>query len=138
MHQTYNLNLEAVLSVLMRRQLSGTLSANVPKGKGVREPFRIEMAIDHGRIQSCDIKGAQKYLRGDEALKTIAQLGVLPWLFEPAATNVKAGVMTSRFGIGRPNQTNGKKQTLRTSAMKTPTKPRRNPGDPNADIVNAG
>ncbi|GCE18700.1 hypothetical protein [Dictyobacter kobayashii] len=51
---------------------------------------------------------------------------------------VKAGVMTSRFGIGRPNQTNGKKQTLRTSAMKTPTKPRRNPGDPNADIVNAG
>jgi hypothetical protein len=51
---------------------------------------------------------------------------------------VKAGVMTSRFGIGRPNQTNGKKQPLRTSAMKTPTKPRRNPGDPNADIVNAG
>jgi hypothetical protein len=46
--------------------------------------------------------------------------------------------MTSRFGIGRPNQTNGKKQPLRTSAMKTPTKPRRNPGDPNADIVNAG
>lgn len=87
MRQVYNLNLEAVLSVLLRRQLSGTLTAMLPKGKVLKEPSHIEMLIDRGKLQSCELRSDQRTLRGEEALRVIAQLGLIPWIFEPARAN---------------------------------------------------
>ena len=83
MRQAYNLNLEAVLSVLLRRQLSGTLSASLPKNKILKGSSQIEMLIDRGKLQACELRTEQEMLTGEESLRIIAQLGIIPWIFEP-------------------------------------------------------
>ncbi|GCE13851.1 hypothetical protein [Tengunoibacter tsumagoiensis] len=84
MRQAYNLNLEAVLSVLLRHQLSGTLSASLPKSKVLKEASQVEILIDRGKLQFCELKSDQRTLYGEDALKLIAQMGIIPWTFDQA------------------------------------------------------
>ncbi len=81
MSQVYNLDLETMLSTLSRRQLSGNLIADVPRGRVGKEPAHIKILVDGGKVVSCSLQSGQIYLTGESALQTIAQLDVIPWLF---------------------------------------------------------
>lgn len=81
--EVYSLDLEAMLSTLARRRLSGSLISDLPRGRGRKEPIHIEITIDQGKIISClFLRGRAQLVNNNEALSAIAQLGTLPWTFE--------------------------------------------------------
>ncbi len=81
MPQVYNLDLETMLFTLSRRQLSGSLVADVPKGRVGKELTHIELSVDSGKVVYCSLKSGQTYVTGENALQIIARLDVIPWSF---------------------------------------------------------
>lgn len=81
MPQVYNLDLETMLSTLSRRQLSGSLVADVPRGKVGREPGHVEISVDNGKAVFCTLQSGQTYVTGEKALQILAQLDIIPWVF---------------------------------------------------------
>ena len=81
MPQVYNLDLETMLSTLSRRQLSGSLVADVPKGRVGKEPAHIEISVDSGKMISCLLRSGRMYETGENALQIIARLDIIPWSF---------------------------------------------------------
>lgn len=81
MSQVYNLDLETMLSTLSRRQLSGSLVANIPRGKVGRESAYIEITVDSGKILFCSLLSGQTNFTGESAIQIIVGLGVIPWSF---------------------------------------------------------
>ncbi len=81
MPQVYNLDLETMLSTLSRRQLSGSLVADVPRGRVGREPGHIEISVDSGKVVSCSLQSGQTYITGESALQILARLDIIPWIF---------------------------------------------------------
>lgn len=90
MPQVYNLDLETMLSTLSRRQLSGSLVAEVPRGRVGREPTYIDISVDSGKVISCSLRSGRTYITGANALQVIAQLEVIPWLFTTSSTQETA------------------------------------------------
>ncbi len=89
MPQVYNLDLETMLYTLSRRQLSGSLVAELARGKVGREPARIEVTVDSGKVVSCSLLSGRTYLTGENALQVVAQLDMIPWIFT-ASSNTTA------------------------------------------------
>ena len=81
MPQVYNLDLETMLSTLSRRQLSGSLIADVPRGRVGREPAHIEISVDSGKVVSCSLQSGQIYVTGENVLQILARLDIIPWIF---------------------------------------------------------
>ncbi len=81
MSQVYNLDLETMLSTLSRRQLSGSLVADVPKGRVGREPAHIEINVNSGKIISCSLRSGRLYVTGENVLQILARLDIIPWIF---------------------------------------------------------
>ncbi len=84
MPQVYNLDLEMMLSTLARRQLSGSLTADIPRGRVGRDVAHIEIIVDNGKIISCLLQSEQNRFVGASAIQMIVQLGVVPWTFAVA------------------------------------------------------
>ncbi len=85
MSQLYNLDLETMLSTLFRRQLSGSLVADVARGRVGRESAHIEIRVDSGKVVFCSLQSGRMYLTGDNALQVIAQIEMVPWIFTAVA-----------------------------------------------------
>ncbi len=100
MPQVYNLDLETMLSTLARRQLSGNLVADVPKGKVGRESAHIEINVDSGKLISCSLKSGQTIITGENALQTIARLDVIPWSFTSAPSQLTVATTQSLSPTG--------------------------------------
>jgi hypothetical protein len=81
MPQVYNLDLETMLSTLSRRQLSGSLVADVPRGRVGREPAHIQISVDSGKVVSCSLQSGQTYSTGENVLQILARLDIIPWIF---------------------------------------------------------
>ncbi len=105
MPQVYNLDLETMLSTLSRRQLSGSLVADVPKGKVGREPAHIEINVDSGKIVFCSLQSGKTHLTGESMLQIIAQLEVIPWIFTAIPKHMSASPVQSLVPLGVVSQT---------------------------------
>jgi hypothetical protein len=85
-NQTYNLDLEMMLTTLARRQLSGRLFADIVKGKKAKEGSHVEIVIDRGKIISCRLSIGSIIMNGEQALQMIRRQGTIPWTFLLAST----------------------------------------------------
>ncbi len=103
MPQVYNLDLETMLSTLSRRQLSGSLVADVPKGKVGRESAHIEINVDSGKIVFCSLQSGKTHLTGESVLHMIAQIEVIPWIF--TARHMSASSVQALIPLGAVSQT---------------------------------
>ena len=100
MPQVYNLDLETMLSTLARRQLSGNLVADVPKGRVGRESAHIEINVDSGKLISCSLRSGQAIITGENALQIIARLDVIPWSFTSAPSQLTVATTQSLSPTG--------------------------------------
>lgn len=99
MHETYQLDLDTMLSTLARRQLSGTLMADVLRGRLRKETWHIEMTLQRGEVATCWLSQRQTRITDEEALQMIRQLGVIPWTFITAITSPSmSGIQNQTVG----------------------------------------
>ena len=93
MPQVYNLDLETMLSTLSRRQLSGILVTDLPRGSVGREPAHIEISVDIGKVVSCSLQSGQTYITGENVLQLLARLEIIPWVFAAASPAQPSGAI---------------------------------------------
>ncbi len=105
MLQVYNLDLETMLSTLSRRQLSGRLVADVPRGRVGREPAHIEISVDSGKVVSCSLQSGQAYVTGENVLRILARLDIIPWIFTASPKQSLVPSTQSLISIGEVSQT---------------------------------
>lgn len=81
----YTLDFETIQQVMQAHQKTGFLTAELPSGvNALREPCRIEISLQVGKIVSCAIVGKSgRRLTGKEALQAMGRLGRLNWTFTP-------------------------------------------------------
>ena len=79
MYQSYQLDLDTLLSTLARRQVSGVLTAEVMRGHWRKERGQIEITLYRGRVATSLLTMKTLKLAGEDALRTIKSMGFLTW-----------------------------------------------------------
>jgi hypothetical protein len=82
--EVYTLDLETLLSLLQMQEQNGRLSSEVRGVIGLKEPCRVNIELQNGKIIACQIEGMHTKVRfiGEQALTKLSHLGTQEWKLE--------------------------------------------------------
>lgn len=87
----YTLDLVTIMQIMQAHRKTGRLQADLPAGiPKLREPCRVEIALEAGNISSCAIISKRgSLLTRDEAYQKMVHLGRIRWTFVPQNSSVQ-------------------------------------------------
>lgn len=94
----YTLDLVTIMQIMQAHKKTGALHADLPSGvPKLREPCRVEIALEAGNIFSCAIISKRgSLLTGDEAYQKLVHLGRIRWTFVPQQSSVQPSESANR------------------------------------------